>query len=674
MKASEEKILDLFSIQNTQFSIPVYQRNYNWEEKQCEILLKDILSVSKNDSINSHFIGSVVYLQEGVYSVGKNELSIIDGQQRLTTITLLLIALYHRLDEFNEEKKRNMIYNRYLIDEYMDDINKIKLIPAGVNLEILKKVLYKKSNELSDSEKESNIFINYKFFFDNIKSKEIAYDIMSGLERLIYVNIALEKGKDDPQRIFESLNSTGLDLSQADLIRNFILMDLERETQNRIYEDYWVVMENNCKITDKNKTIIMLSDFIRDYLTFELGKIPDKHKVFEEFKNNYEYITKDNLEEEIKKIKEYSNLYSCILNPDNESNQVISKHLKYLKSLDSKVINPFLLGVYMDYKKSIIDEKCFIEILELIQSYLWRRYVCEYKTSELNKIFMTLYSRIDKDNYYNSLESYLLTQKFPTDKELKEDLKIRQVYKDRKKLKYVFERIENENHNEKIDFNSGNISLEHIFPQKPSKIWKESLSEAEFEKMESLKDTISNITLTGSNSNLGNKSFIEKRDMKDFGFKDSKFLLNKWIAQQNEWNTSKLDERFDIMFDYIINIWKRPYTEENQKTIEDIIFYCKGPRGNAQGSRLNNNKFKVFKGSRASKEFLNEAKKSNQKIVDKLLSENIIIEQEFSYLFIEDYVFSSPSTASKFILGRSSNGLVDWKTYEGEVLGTYKNE
>lgn len=668
MEARQKKVLDLFSVTDTKFSIPVYQRDYNWEEKQCKTLLKDIKMVAESDTIISHFIGSIVYLHEGIYNIGSREFSIIDGQQRLTTITILLIALCHRLGEFSENEKRDMIYKRYLIDEYIKDSNKMKLIPAGANLRILKLILENKIDELKDGEKESNLFINYKFFFESLDSKEKTLTIIKGLEKLIYVEISLEKGKDDPQRIFESLNSTGLDLSQSDLIRNFILMDLDRETQDRVYEEYWVVMEENCKTREKSKIVQLLSDFIRDYLTFKLQTIPTKGRVFEEFKINYESLSKEELEKELSEIKEYSYLYRNILNPEKESNKTISKHLKYLKILDSKVINPFLIAIYMDYKKMIIDEKCFIDILKLIQSYLWRRYICEYKTNDLNKIFTTLYKKIEKDNYYGSLESYLATQKFPTNKILKENLKIKQVYKDTSKLKYVFERIENENHNEKIDFDEKNITLEHIFPQTPSKKWKEKFSEIEFEKMESLKNTIANITVTGSNSNLGNKSFSEKRDMEYYGYRDSKFLLNKWIASQNEWNTAKLDERFDIIFDYIIKIWKAPVINETVKNIEEMIFYCKGPKSNATGTKLNNNKFKVFKGSKASKD-----KKSNQKIVDKLIDEEIIVEYEEYYQFVEDYIFSSPSSASKFILGRSSNGLVDWKTYEGEILGNYKN-
>lgn len=675
MQAKENKIVELLSTSNTQFSIPVYQRNYNWEEKQCATLLKDILVAAENREIPSHFIGSIVYLHEGVYSLGKKEFSIIDGQQRLTTIVLLLIALYHKSHEYKINRIRDMIYERYLTDKYMDDINKIKLIPAGLNLSILKKILKNDINSIDVSYKDSNMIKNYYFFLNEIKSIESIEKIIGGIEKLIYVDIALEKGKDDPQRIFESLNSTGLDLSQGDLIRNFILMDLDRENQTRIYEEFWIPIENNTKTIINNKTKIQISEFMRDYLTLKLSKIPNQNKVFEEFKNNYEYISKEKLEIELKNIRDYSHIYNNILNPNNEENLNISTHLQYIKSLDYKVVNPFLMGVYNDYRDDVISEVDFIKIMELLQSYLWRRYICGEPTNALNKIFMNLYTKIDRNIYFNSLENYLLKQNFPSNKTLKDELKIKPVYKDREKLMYVFERIENESHNEKVDFNIDNITIEHIFPQKPNKDWKSKFSDAEYEKMMSLKNTISNLTLTGSNSNLGNKSFDEKRDMKNVGYKDSKLFLNKWIGQQNEWNINKLDERFNELFKHIINIWKRPSMNEDDSNTEEIVFYCQGARGHGIG-RIVGEKFIIAKGSRASKFLYDSVKVSNTKIINKLIEKDILIEDEEYYIFKNDYICSSPSAAAKLILGRSSNGWNEWRTYEGELLDSYrlKNE
>lgn len=672
MEAKQKQIVEFISTTNTQFTIPVYQRNYDWEEKQCSKLLEDILNVAINNNIKSHFIGSIVYLHEGVYTVGKKEFSIIDGQQRLTTITLLLCALYNKAKILNQEEIAHRIYDRYLTDRYLDEQDKFKLIPVGENLNILKKIIYGKLDEITEEESNSNMYANYKLFEENITSLETINQIDIGIQKLIYVDIALERGKDDPQKIFESLNSTGLDLSQGDLIRNFVLMNLQREEQNRIYNDYWIPIENNTKVYITNKFKTKISEFMRDFLTLEFGKIPNQSKVFEEFKSNYEYASLEKMEIELKKIKDYSMLYSKILNPEKEKDKEIRKNLKYLKSLDQNVINPFLLGVYNDFVESKINKNTFIQVMELVQNFIWRRYICGESTSGLNKIFMKLHEKIDYNSYYESIEKYIIRKNFPDDKRLKESLKIKPLYKDREKLLYLFERIENKGHNELVDVHDDNITIEHIFPQKPNKNWKNFISESEYEKMLTLKDTLSNLTLTGSNSNLGNKTFIEKRDLPVKGYKDSKLFLNKWLSTQEEWNLSKMDERFNELFKIITEIWKTPALSNNEE-ITDIDFYCQSSRGKGVG-KFKKGKFIVLKGSRASKFFYDSVKISNTKLVNKLINECKIREENEYYMVIEDCIFSSPSAAAKFILGRSANGWSEWKTYEGDTLDNFRDK
>lgn len=672
MEAKQKQIVEFISTTNTQFTIPVYQRNYDWEEKQCSKLLEDILNVAINNNIKSHFIGSIVYLHEGVYTVGKKEFSIIDGQQRLTTITLLLCALYNKAKILNQEEIAHRIYDRYLTDRYLDEQDKFKLIPVGENLNILKKIIYGKLDEITEEESNSNMYANYKLFEENITSLETINQIDIGIQKLIYVDIALERGKDDPQKIFESLNSTGLDLSQGDLIRNFVLMNLQREEQNRIYNDYWIPIENNTKVYITNKFKTKISEFMRDFLTLEFGKIPNQSKVFEEFKSNYEYASLEKMEIELKKIKDYSMLYSKILNPEKEKDKEIRKNLKYLKSLDQNVINPFLLGVYNDFVESKINKNTFIQVMELVQNFIWRRYICGESTSGLNKIFMKLHEKIDYNSYYESIEKYIIRKNFPDDKRLKESLKIKPLYKDREKLLYLFERIENKGHNELVDVHDDNITIEHIFPQKPNKNWKNFISESEYEKMLTLKDTLSNLTLTGSNSNLGNKTFIEKRDLPVKGYKDSKLFLNKWLSTQEEWNLSKMDERFNELFKIITEIWKTPALSNNEE-ITDIDFYCQSSRGKGVG-KFKKGKFIVLKGSRASKFFYDSVKISNTKLVNKLINECKIREENEYYMVIEDCIFTSPSAAAKFILGRSANGWSEWKTYEGDTLDNFRDK
>ena len=383
-----------------------------------------------------------------------------------------------------------------------------------------------------------------------------------GIDKLIYVNIALENGKDDPQRIFESLNSTGLDLSQGDLIRNYILMDLDRKEQNRIYKNFWIPIENNCKISDGNEVKNYVSDFIRDYLTLKRGEIPVKAKVFEEFKMFYDNPDDLKLEE----LKNYSVKYSHIIKPYLEEDEDIREELKNLKTLDQVVINPFLIGILKDYKEDKLDRKDLLNILKLLQSYIWRRFITEKPSNLLNKLFQGMYLKISKkENYYTATEEILLAQEFPTNEELKESLKTKNVYKNKERLKYVFRKIENYNHNELIDFDNDKITIEHIFPQRPSKTWKELYTDEELEEMKALKNTISNLTLTGSNVKLGNKTFLYKRDQKIHGYRDSKLYLNSYLGKLERWDLQTMKDRFEILFNDIIKIWKRP--ENTQKNL-----------------------------------------------------------------------------------------------------------
>ena len=670
MKASEKKIKDLFSEAKTFFAIPVYQRDYNWQEKHCKQLFEDILNVGKDIDITSHFIGSIVYIHEGVYGIGEKEFYVIDGQQRMITITLLHIVLYHRLKESKEEYA-DELYELYLVNKFSKRDIKLKLLPPEENLNILNKILEENWEELEDYQ-DRNIVKNYKFFkeiISNYSNEEIEY-LLAGLDKVIYVDIALEKDKDDPQRIFESLNSTGLDLSQGDLIRNYILMDLEREKQNLVYKNLWLPIENNCKISLGNEIKNYVSDFIRDYLTLKNGKIPSKPKVFEEFK---EFYNKNN-DEQLEDIKNFSEEYSHIIKPNTEKDKEIRKELENLKVLDQTVINTFLIGILRDYRENKIIKNEILEILKLLQSYIWRRFITEKPSNALNKIFQGMYFRISKDQkYYKSLEESLLNQDFPTDDELKEALKTKNVYKDKEKLRYVFKELENYNHNELIDFENEKITIEHIFPQKPNKSWKEKYSDYELEEMKTFKDTISNLTLTGSNTNLGNKSFLEKRNDGIHGYKNSKLYLNKYLGKLNEWNLSAMEGRFEKLFKNIVKIWKRPESSED-KDIEKVTFVLKGAASSGTGKLLAYEKFEILKGSIIVKgnKGNENVEKRNKRIIEELIENNLVEKDGNKYILKENYKVSSPSAAASLILGRNANGWKEWKTFDGKLLNEFR--
>ncbi|MFW6276369.1 MAG: DUF262 domain-containing protein, partial [Bacteroidota bacterium] len=299
MKANETKVENLLSSNKTQFIIPVYQRNYDWSTSQCKQLLDDILEVGTNKKMNAHFIGSIVYIHDDVYTSSRiKELTIIDGQQRLTTITLLYIVLYRLAIELSEEGLLNEISETYLINKFSPEEEKLKLRPTENNDKALKYLL--RSDENEEFNEFSKIIDNYNYFRGRI-SEENYQSVLDGLSKLMFVEISLERGKDDPQRIFESLNSTGLELSQADLIRNYILMGLKPKEQQKVYQNYWQVIEKFAK--DESLNVSRVSDYIRDYLTLENKKIPNKNKVYLEFKEKYPTASIDELEVNLKGIK-----------------------------------------------------------------------------------------------------------------------------------------------------------------------------------------------------------------------------------------------------------------------------------------------------------------------------------------------------------------------------------
>ena len=672
MKASERKITKLFSESDTVFSIPVYQRDYNWQEKQCQRLFKDILQTGKNEKVSSYFLGSIVYIHDGIYGVGEKEFHVIDGQQRMTTLTLLFLAIYFKLKGTILAKDADKIYNQYVVNPYSEKEIKLKLLPPEENLYILNKISHNKFNEL-EAFQDRNMLKNYLFFEKELEN--LSFDDMkhlsNGIEKLIYIDIALEKGKDDPQKIFESLNSTGLDLSQGDLIRNYILMDLERGEQNRIYKEIWIPIENNCKVSDGSEITSYVSDFIRDYLTLKTEKISSKPKVFETFKSYYE---KEN-DEKLEDMKKYSEAYSYIIKPSLEKDRDIQRELDYLKSLDKTVINTFLIGILKDYKDNILEKDELLNILILLQSYLWRRYITEKPTNALNKIFQGMYGKISRSgNYYENLVDILMAEDFPTDEELESALKLKNVYKDKEKLNYVFKKLENYNHNELIDFDNEKITIEHIFPQKPNKAWKENYSDNELEQMISFKDTISNLTLTGSNSNLSNKAFHEKRDDEVHGYRNSKLYMNKYLGRLEEWNLLSMEARFESLYDDIIKIWKRP-EDKATNDMEKITFVLKGKVTSGKGRLLSNEKFEILKGTSIVLEVKSDNPSTfrrNKNLIEDLIRKNLIEKLEDRYVFKENYIATSPSAAAILVLGRSANGWTEWKTYEGKLLSDYR--
>lgn len=578
MEVQECRVTDFLKTRDIKFVIPVYQRNYDWVKVHCQQLFKDIKEQGENpDDKSSHFIGSMVVVYADDIVADIKEYIIIDGQQRLVTITLIYLAIHNFYINAGNQEEADTIKDYYLINKR--DQGKFKLKLTENNQKLLEYLL--ENNVKSSNVEFARLIENYDFFRGEINEENIKI-IENGLKKLSFVKILLKRGKDNPQRIFESLNSTGLALTQADLIRNYILMGLDTTMQTEIYEKYWLPIENNAKDETKNKNLT--SDFIHDYLVFKTQEFINQRDVYLKFKNEFPLANKSNeqLVAQLCEIKSLAQCYNKLINPVREKNAKIRRHLEYISQLKITVAYNFLMKVYEDYAKDIINEKTFIAILELIQSFAIRRLILGLPSNRLINIFKNLYDS-DKLNRANN-DKYLLTiqqalakksaeNRFPKDKEIAEQLKIKNIY-DTVFKKYLLERLENhKNSREQVNIDK-NITVEHIFPQN-SEMWKEDLSK---EEIEEIKDkylhTIGNLTLSGYNEKLSNKSFAEKRRV----YRDSRFLLNREIAEYDKWDKQAIQKRTEIMIERFLEIWQYPNVGITNQTQECNIFAAESPK------------------------------------------------------------------------------------------------
>ena len=564
MKASECKLLE-FIRKPHQFTIPIYQRTYSWTERECRQLWDDILRTGRDDKIPAHFIGSVVYIQQGLYQMSnQSPFLVIDGQQRLTTILLIIIALIRHLgdtepvDGFSAEKLKN----RYLIDPDEKGERRYKLLPTQTDKESLLSLVESKPWPNSGS---IRIKENFEFFEREIKNLKDIKPLCKGLLKLIIVDIALDAQKGDkPQVIFESMNSTGKELSQADLIRNFILMDLEQKQQKELYENYWRPME----VAFGQKAYSQgFDDFMRYYLTIKTGKIPNLRKVYESFK---EYFIKSQtpIKDLIADIHTFAEYY-CAIALGKEKNEKLKKAFSGLGDLKVNVSYPFLLQVYHDYKDSLLSLDDFEKIVRMVESYVFRRAVCDIPTNSLNKTFSAFAFKMfeklyKKDRYLEYVKVQFLLRpsfgRFPRDEEFSSKIQMCDLYNFRSR-RYWLNKLENYDRKEEVNINE--YTAEHILPQNEnlSLKWQKTLG-PEWKKIhEKYLHTIGNLTLTGYNPEYRDKFFTEKRDMKG-GFKESPLRLNKGLGEVEIWNENSIKKRAKQMAEKAKKVWPAPFLSE----------------------------------------------------------------------------------------------------------------
>lgn len=559
------------------FVIPVYQRNYDWKIENCKQLYDDLVKIIVENR-RSHFFGSIV----SKYNQDSNgEHLIIDGQQRLTTVSLLFLAMYNLLDKgilvANAENLKHRIYDEYLVDKYQPKEKRLKLKPVKRDRMAFDKLFCDSSEYIRDS----HLTVNYNYFYERIKDHEISIDdLFRAIQRLDVISISLNC-EDNAQLIFESLNSTGLELNEGDKIRNFILMGQPAQKQEDYYEKYWNRIERS--------TGYSVSVFIRDYLSVKQQSIPPQKKVYSIFKDffrtrNYE------TEQLLKEMLQYAKRYEILLGKETPCRE-LNACIKRLIRLETTVARPFFLEVLRLYDDNRLSIEDVTQVFLIAENYVLRRNICDLPTNALNKIFLSLHNEIvryesNEDNYVEKCKFALLAKKdkarFPDDKEFASAFISKPVYNMYPKNKiYLFERLENSGSAEDKDIyrhcDAGDYSIDHIMPQILTPTWKRELGENHEAIHAKWLHRIGNLTLTAYNSKYGNSSFLNKRTTKN-GYDESGIRLNAWISKKERWTLTEIEERSQLLAQQALSIWPMPATSykpaEKQMiayTLEDAL-------------------------------------------------------------------------------------------------------
>jgi uncharacterized protein with ParB-like and HNH nuclease domain/predicted transport protein len=558
MKATEARLLE-FLRKSPQLVIPIYQRTYSWTESECRQLWDDILRTGRNDAISAHFVGSVVYIEKSLYQVStQSPLLVIDGQQRLTTVSLILESLARHLgdaeplDGFSAKKLRNY----YLLNPEEDGDRGFKLLLTQTDKQSLLALVQQKPlpPEYSLRLKE-----NFRFFEAEVQ--KLGTDLIAlchGLAKLVIVDVALSRDQDNPQLIFESMNSTGRELSQADLIRNFILMGLEPAHQTRLYEEHWRPME---MAFGQEVYGAHFDAFMRHYLTLKTGEIPNVRAVYEAFRAHTRTpeVAAAGVDALVADIHAFAGYY-CAMALNQESNKELSDAFQDLRELKVDVAYPFLLELYHDYAQDLLSSSEFTRAVWLVESYVFRRAICAIPTNSLNKTFATFGRALKKDRYLESVQAYLLLlpsyRRFPGSEEFKRDLAKRDLYNFPRRS-YWLRRLENHGRKERVPVDE--YTIEHIMPQNKnlSSKWREALGPDCQRVQETWLHTLGNLTLTGYNAEYSDRPFAEKRNMKG-GFKESPLRLNEGLRTLDTWNESAILKRAERLADTATRVWATP--------------------------------------------------------------------------------------------------------------------
>ena len=549
MKASETKIQPILE-GTKQYVVPLFQRSYDWNKKEWSVLWNDILELYEMENPRSHFLGSIVTMPTISVPEGVTKYLLIDGQQRLTTLFIILSLLRDKALQQGKSQLSEEIQKTLLTNPYKQGFDYFKLFPTNVDRDIFQRLINKE--KIGDSH---NILDGYKFFERKLNRGHFDIEKIKNLiiNNLIVVSIVLDKD-DNPHLVFESLNAKGRPLTQSDLIRNYFLMKFHINNQEDIYLKYWKPMQD---ALDEN-----LTEFIRHYLMKE-GKQVKQNEVYFSLK---EEVEENNPLEYLKNLYRYSKYYERLIYPEKEQEPNIRKMLIRLNRLEVTTAYPFLLNIFEEYSKNNINGQIVVEILKILENFIIRRFVCNIPTNQLNKIFPPLYLQAKKmgNDLISNIKNILQGKNYPKDAEFKTRLVDAKLYGsgDRQiKTKLILESIEESYfHKEQVSFD--NLSIEHIMPQTLNEWWQNHLGENWEITHELLLHTIGNLTLTAYNPELSNADFETKKQH----FINSHLEMNRYFRDTISWKEEDIKRRSQQLAEIAISIW--PYFGD-----ENIVQY-----------------------------------------------------------------------------------------------------
>lgn len=556
MKASETSIRNLLE-GTKQFQVPLFQRPYSWKKNNWDTLWDDLMTIYDGEVEGSYFLGPIVTQSISATADGISLFLIIDGQQRLTTLSILLASLRDKLKNENS-RLSEQLHEYYLINKFQDNDDYFKVFPTQADRQSYKAIIDTESDSSDDNDKITEA---YKYFTKKLNKEKIDFcekikNII--LEKLVVVNITSGEN-DNPYLIFESLNNKGEELTQADLVRNYIFMKLPIQNREKQYKHLWLPLENRFKKQAGDKYSGELTNAFWFYLRKD-GKPVSKNSIYQSLKKKCDNSS-DGLQEELELLVKFSQYYECLNFPETEeSDSMLKNYFNSLKKLDFTTSHIFLLNIYNDYQNSQISKDDFAKILIYLESYFVRRLFSGVSTRVLGGILNNLYKDIQKENTGNIvqrlhqiLNRFENQKRWPTDEEFRQGIINHNIYsqKTAERTQFILERLEKSQGKETVDFS--NLSVEHIMPQTLSDKWRQTLGEKNSRHYKTWLHTLGNLTLTGYNSELSNKPYSNKQKY----LIDSNLYLNRYFRDINHWNFNEIKERGNRLADVAIKVWPR---------------------------------------------------------------------------------------------------------------------